>query len=320
MRRHLGTGLCIATLLALTACSGDDESSSDSTTDGTTQTGGTGVDGSDVSVAGTGVDGSTVGGSGGTVTTVAGTGTTVAGSGTTIAGSTVTTVAGSTGTTVAGSTGTTVAGTATTAPPAAATTEAPTTTNAVPQTVAELVLRSDGLGPLRFGADSNVVVSTISSILGAPTSDAAAEYPTPADGGSFISADEELGFVQPFGRTVCWMNGLCTESGGNTAGPYAFVGWYYAAADADELSTVDGLDVGSRWSDFTTVMTAEPGGCYSVGYGTSAGISLTLQSEGTPFSVIEDDGSETAALPDPADVTVVQMQAGQQVAFLLSDC
>lgn len=316
MRRHLSHGLIVATLLVVTACGGDDDSPSGSSTDVSTDstdstTVGTGVDGSGVTVPDSGDAG------GSTSTSVKGsTGTTVAGSG----GSTGTTVAGSGGstdTTVAGSTGTTVAG-------PVATVVSPPTTDALPQSVADLMLRSDGVGPLRFGADVDAVVAAINPILGAPSSDAPAAYPVPAGDGTFKSqddnGDDELGFVQPFGRTVCWTNGLCLESGGATAGPYAFVGWYYAATDTNELATSTGLKVGSKWADFTSVMTAEPGGCYTVGYGSSEGISLTLQSDGAPFSSFDEAGNETTALPDPADVTVVQMQAGSQVAFLIGDC
>ena len=57
-----------------------------------------------------------------------------------------------------------------------------------------------------------------------------------------------------------------------------------------------------------------------MGYGDSKGVSLTLQSSGTPFSSFDNDGNETTALPDPADVTVVQMQAGDQMIFLIGDC
>ena len=307
MRRHLAPGLCIAALLALTACGSDDHASSDSSTVATAE-----VDGS-VATDSNATDGSTDSSTAGsTKTTVAGSSkTTVAGSGTTVVGSTGTTVAGSTGITVPGSTGTTVAGSGTTA--------APGTTNAVPKAPEDLTLLADGLGPLRFGADSAAVVSAVDAVLGQPVSDAPAEYPNSVEG-AFHSQDEELEFIKPFGRTVCWLNGLCIEFGGATAGPYSFLGWYYAATDTDELAAPSGLDVGSTWANFAGVMTVDTGGCFSVGSGASNGVRLTLQSSGTPFVTVDDVGNETPTTPDPADVTVVQMQAGEQVVFLLGDC
>lgn len=307
MRRHLAPGLCIAALLALTACGSDDDASSDSSTVATAE-----VDGS-VATDSNATDGSTDSSTAGsTKTTVAGSSkTTVAGSGTTVVGSTGTTVAGSTGITVPGSTGTTVAGSGTTA--------APGTTNAVPKAPEDLTLLADGLGPLRFGADSAAVVSAVDVVLGQPVSDAPAEYPNSVEG-AFHSQDEELEFIKPFGRTVCWLNGLCIEFGGATAGPYSFLGWYYAATDTDELAAPSGLDVGSTWANFAGVMTVDTGGCFSVGSGASNGVRLTLQSSGTPFVTVDDVGNETPNTPDPADVTVVQMQAGEQVVFLLGDC
>ena len=307
MRRHLAPGLCIAALLALTACGSDDDASSDSSTVATAE-----VDGS-VATDSNATDGSTDSSTAGsTKTTVAGSSkTTVAGSGTTVVGSTGTTVAGSTGITVPGSTGTTVAGSGTTA--------APGTTNAVPKAPEDLTLLADGLGPLRFGADSAAVVSAVDAVLGQPVSDAPAEYPNSVEG-AFHSQDEELEFIKPFGRTVCWLNGLCIEFGGATAGPYSFLGWYYAATDTDELAAPSGLDVGSTWANFAGVMTVDTGGCFSVGSGASNGVRLTLQSSGTPFVTVDDVGNETPNTPDPANVTVVQMQAGEQVVFLLGDC
>jgi hypothetical protein len=313
MRRQLGHGLCIATLLVVTACGGDDDSASDSSTAATDL-----VDGSGVTTDSTGTGGSTDS----TDTTDASdsTDSTVAGASTTVSGSTGTTVAGSTGTTVAGSTATTVAGSSATTVAGSGTTAAPVTTSAIPTTLVELALVSDGLGPLRFGSDGDTVILIISSVLGPPISDAPAEYPTPAGDGSYTSLDEELGWAQPFGRTVCWANGFCGEFGGATAGPYTFQGWFYAETDVDPLSAPSGLDVGSTWAEFADVITVNPGGCYSVGYGTADGVTLAMQSSGEPFVNVDEDGNETPSSPDPADVTIMQMQAGEQVTYLFEDC
>ena len=47
---------------------------------------------------------------------------------------------------------------------------------------------------------------------------------------------------------------------------------------------------------------------------------LWTNSNEIPGNEIDDDGNQTPTTPDPADVTVVQMQAGEQVVFLLGDC
>jgi hypothetical protein len=190
----------------------------------------------------------------------------------------------------------------------------------VPATTADLVLVADGVGPLRFGTEADAVIGAINAVLGPPTSDAPAEYPVAADDGSFMSVDQELGWAQPFGRTVCWMNGFCGEFGGTVAGAYTFEGWFYAATDVDELAAPSGLDVGSTWADFADIITVDPGGCYSVGYGTAEGVTLAMQSSGEPFVVVDDEGTESPGAPDPADVTIMQMQAGDQVTYLFEDC
>jgi hypothetical protein len=116
------------------------------------------------------------------------------------------------------------------------------------------------------------------------------------------------------------LNGLCIEFGGATAGPYSFVGWYYAATDTDQLAAPSGLEVGSTWADFVDVITVDTGGCSTVGSGASDGVQLSLQSSGIPFVTVDADGNATPTTPDPADVTVMQMQAGEQVVFLTGDC
>jgi hypothetical protein len=302
MRRQLGHALCIASLLALVACGGDDDSPSDASGGGSTVVDSSGSSSPDSIATADSLDSTAVESE-----------PTADGSGSTAADG-----SGSTATTVAGSAATTVAGSATTAGPPA-TTIVPPSTNAIPENTDDLALVSDGLGPLRFGADSEGVVAAISVVLGDPTSDSPAEYPTPVDGG-FESLDHELSFSDPFGRTVCWANGLCIELGGTTPGPYVFRGWFYSATGTDELAAPNGLDVGSRWADFVDVITVEPGGCFTVGYGSANGVSLSLQSSGTPFVTVDEDGTQTATTPDPADVVVQQMQAGEQVVFLLSDC
>jgi hypothetical protein len=302
MSRHLAPALTLVALLTVAACSGDDDSS-DTTTAGSTAS----------TTATPAADGSTVPGA-----------TTPDGSPVTTSGSPDGEPGTASSTPPGGSTSGTVAGdgaaASTTEPSPPAPTEAPGPTNAIPQTDADLVLLSDGLGPLKFGADSDEVVAAISAVVGQPTSDAPGEYPVARPDGSFQSEDEELGFAQPFGRTVCWQDGLCIENGGTTAGPYTFLGWYYAATGPDTLAAPSGLDVGSTWADFQDIMTVEPGGCATVGHGSSYGVQLNLLSSGTPFVTTDANGTETNTTPDPKDVTVQQMEAGQQITFLQDAC
>ncbi|MGD9998097.1 MAG: hypothetical protein AB7L17_13025 [Ilumatobacteraceae bacterium] len=295
MHRQTGTALCAAVLLTLMACSGGDDDSTDTSAVPTS------VDQTGASTATTTVaDGATTAPTaGGGSTSVPGSATTTAGGGTTV---------GEGSTDPSG----TAAGTATTADPGP--------TNAVPQNDGDLKLLADGLGPLKFGAPTDDVVAAITAIVGEPVSDAPATYPIPIDGGLFQSEDEELGFVQPFGRTVCWLNGLCIENAGTEAGSYTFAGWYYAATGPDLLAAPSGLDVGSTWAEHESEITIEPGGCATVGHGTANGVSLNLLSSGEPFVDIDADGNETPGSPDPADVVVQQMEAGAQVEFLLDDC
>jgi hypothetical protein len=293
MHRQIGTALCAAVLLTLTACGGDDDDSA-----GSTSAPSTSVDQDGSSVPTTDEAGATTVPGG-----IAGGSTSLPGSATTVGGATTVPADG----TQPGADGT-------------ATTPAPGSTNPVPQNDADLKLLADGLGPLKFGAPADDVVAAISAIVGEPVSDAPAEYPVPIDGGLFQSADEELGFSQPFGRTVCWLNGLCIENGGTEAGAYTFVGWYYAATGPDLLAAPSGLDVGSTWAEHQSEITIDPGGCFTVGHGTADGVTLNLLSSGDPFVEVDADGNETAGSPDPADVVVQQMEAGAQVLFLLDDC
>ena len=202
----------------------------------------------------------------------------------------------------------------TTAPPSAS---PETTERSGPLAPADLTLTFDGVQPFDFGAADTEVVPALAAVLGEPASDVAAEYPTP-DEGRFVN-DDEIGFVAPFGRTVCFDNGLCAEFGAGSASALQFVGWDFSGEQAAGLATVDGITVGSSWADHTDVIVADGGGCFSVGYGSADGVGVTLESSGAPF-VETVDGEFVTNDPDPADVRVIGLQAGDIPVELFADC
>ncbi|MCB0956645.1 MAG: hypothetical protein R2694_15400 [Ilumatobacteraceae bacterium] len=207
----------------------------------------------------------------------------------------------------------------------AATTDAPTTTEpsttAAPTTAASTVpyLQSDGLAGSPFGTASAEVIARLTAELGTPDNDQLTSYPTADPTLGWTTADDEYAFTYPFGREVCWANGFCAEFGGETSGALTFVGWTYWNDETGSLSTESGVTIGSRWSAFPD-FAVDPGGCYTVGGGMYQGISLTLQSEIDPFGYFDDDGNYVSQLPQPADVAVMAMQAGDAPFYLYGDC
>lgn len=208
---------------------------------------------------------------------------------------------------------------------AAPTTAAPSTTAAPPPTpppltAADLVLRRDGIGPLSFGDRADPVLTTLADVLGVPVEDTPAQYPVAVGDGTFQSPDGELGYTQPFGRFVCFANGLCAQFGGPAVGDLRFTGWVYGeAAGGVALVTAGGIGIGARWADFPA-MTVFEGGCYSAGHGEIDGVALWLLSSGVPFSGVDADGNWVTNVPDPADVTVYRMDAGSFELYLFGDC
>ena len=203
---------------------------------------------------------------------------------------------------------------ATTAPPSTA----PTTTEpSGPLTPADLILAFDGVQPFDFGSADTEVVPALAAVLGEPASDVVAEYPTP-DEGQFVN-DDEMGFVARFGRTVCFDNGLCVEFGAGSDSALQFVGWDFSGEEAAGLATADGITVGSSWADHVDAIVADEGGCFSIGYGSADGVDVTLESNGAPF-VETVDGEFVTNDPDPADVRVIGLQAGDVPIQLFADC
>ncbi len=207
-----------------------------------------------------------------------------------------------------------------TTPTTAPTTDAPTTTTEAP--ASPLTLRVDGLGTFDFGSPAPDVLDALTAALGAADTDEPRIYTVPDGAGGYTTADGEMGFAQSVGRSVCWLFGFCAEFGGGFDASDAqlqFMGWSYGGDAAGTLSTADGITLGTRWSDAPTI-TAQPGGCYTVGYGqTAEGIHVSLLSDGVPF--VEFDGTNYLEhVPDPADVTVSVMRSGDIPEFLFADC
>jgi hypothetical protein len=198
--------------------------------------------------------------------------------------------------------------------------ESTTTTTTTPLTPADLGLRADGIGPLVYGATVPAAIAVLQSVLGAPTEDTSAEYPNEVTPGQFESADNEFAFTQRFERTLCFANGLCATFGGPSTGALGFVGWRYEGSVEPRLTTRVGVTVGSRWSDFEPSIAVSEGGCYTIGYGETEGISLVLQSSGTMFGSFDDAGNYVIGSPDPSEVTVLSMSAGNLPIFLFDDC
>jgi hypothetical protein len=194
----------------------------------------------------------------------------------------------------------------------------PTTTpGAAP---APLSLRVDGVGPYRFSMPIDQVLDGLAAQLGSPATDLPRDYRTDDGFGGFQTADGEFGYVERHGRETCWTFGFCAEFGGPTLDRLTFTGWTYGGDTAGRLSTEDLVTIGTRWSAAPSLV-VNPGGCYAQGTGsTGAGIALTLESSGTPFSEFDAAGNYLEHLPDQSDVTVVSMQTGDVPVFLFADC
>jgi hypothetical protein len=222
--------------------------------------------------------------------------------------------------------------TVTTVDPAASTTAAPITTpptttpaTAAPTTEptattpADLELNFDGVLPFSFGEHDADVVAGLTTVLGAPTSDVATDYPT-ADEGNFLDEAGEESYVFPYGRRVCYVNTLCVQFGAGAPETLLFTGWTLTSDDAPVLTMANGITIGSSWADHVDEIIIGDGGCYSVGYGDSEGVAVVVESAGEPFLSFADDGSAVIGEPDPADVTVIELRAGRSPIFVYADC
>ncbi len=213
-------------------------------------------------------------------------------------------------------TSTTVATTTTVAE--TTTTEAVTTTTVAPLTVADLMLARNGVLPFVFGDTDARVITGLSAVLGATVFDNAHTYVIP-EGDYLLDAAEEQGYKFPVGRYVCFANDLCVQFGGATTDTLTFTGWDLSSDAAPQLFTTDGVTVGANLAAFAAVITVEQGGCFTNGYGETAGVGLSLLSTGDPFIKFEND-EYVFLTPAPADVTVIQMHAGELPFFQFADC
>lgn len=190
---------------------------------------------------------------------------------------------------------------------------------APPESVAP-TLRVDGIGPLVFATTTPEAADAyLAPLIGAPVSVVSSEYPD-ASGTYYENDVDESGFTFPFGRAVCYGNGLCTHFGGADAAALSLVGFHQTEA-ADSLSTASGVTAGSPGTDFPTAIVTEPGGCFSTGGGTADGVGLFLQSSGTWFTVYDDaTGEYVHTAPPVAEVTVLSVSGGDKPYYLYDDC
>lgn len=157
---------------------------------------------------------------------------------------TSTTTTSTTTTTVPGTTTTTLATTTTTS-----TTLPPTTTTTEPLALQELLLRGDGLGSARFGADPDGVIDYVTSILGGNTGDTGWVDP-------FTFADCGAGGTATVARRVDWgvLSLLFSDGSSYAIGRRHFIGFEYGRVGqiGDEpqgLRTPGGVTLGSRVVD-----------------------------------------------------------------------
>jgi hypothetical protein len=233
-------------------------------------------------------------------------------------------------------TASTVAGASTSAPPTTRPANSPPTTkpaNSPPTTKPattptttkpattpdDLELNFDGVLPFAFGEHDVEVVAGLTKLLGAPSSDVSTEYPN-ADDGYFLDAAREQSYVFPHGRAVCYDNSLCVQFGAGATETLLFTGWTLTT-DAEPLLTMaNGIAVGSSLADHVDDVVIADGGCYSIGYGDSEGVAVVLQSAGEPFLSFADNGNAIVGDPDPDDVTLIELSAGQSPTFVFADC
>jgi hypothetical protein len=198
-------------------------------------------------------------------------------------------------------------------------TKSPPTTTTPPDDPSDLILIFDGILPFRFGDRDVDIVPALTELLGAPTQDELREYPD-ADQGAFFDPTGEESFVARFGRAVCYPNSLCVQFGAGAPETLIFTGWRIDATS--QLTTDDGMAIGSTLAEFTDVITFDPAvSCFQVVDGSAAGIDVTLLSDDGDFATPAPDG-EGLELgdPDPAKVTVVEMRAGQLPVSVFADC
>lgn len=175
-----------------------------------------------------------------------------------------------------------------------------------------LLLSRYGVGDHRFGDDADEVISLLSEVFGIPESDTMRRF-TESEGGEFVDRNGDYVFIDVLGRDTCFDVGLCIESAGEVSDEMVFTGWTHRGSTG-ALVTNEGLGVGSRWSDFPSVMTVEPAGCGMYSTGSYRNMRLEVRSLGKPF----DDADEIAT--SPGDIVVIAVSAGDVRASLHPAC
>lgn len=214
---------------------------------------------------------------------------------------------------------------ASTQPPTPASSTSPPTTAGVVESPDDLTLVADGILPLRFGGRDSDVVAALSELFGDPVSDRSVRYPV-ADDGLFVTEDGEQAFIAPFGRTVCWADALCTEFGAGAPESLIFTGWSLGpeaeGSPTEPLATERGIAIGSVLADVAELVTYDPAqACLQVAYGFAAGVEVDLLSADGVFAAPNSDGDGVDVRePDPSQVTVTRLSAGERPFSLFEDC
>lgn len=172
------------------------------------------------------------------------------------------------------------------------------------------LLREDGFGPFAFGAPRDLVVRAFERRFGPQEFGESDEYPRVGDGGGCMDDIGVDTFPYPYGESVCTFFTLCLQFGGTAPDEMVLVGWWLASGDGEplEITTVDGLGIGSTLADHDTIELVQP--CrWSTG-GRLGGLELAMLVSGGSFGTPDEPPAE----PPAADtVAVDSITAGASV-------
>lgn len=208
------------------------------------------------------------------------------------------------------------------------TTTLPLTTTVAPVTAP--LLEPAAVGPLVFGMATVTEADTaLKPFVGTPISNDTTAYPDefacPADSDPrcqnyYENSTLYMGFTYPFGRSVCYANGLCLHYGGSDESSLRLVG-YRQQDGPGSFTTASGVTAGSTGVEFPDAIVADPGGCYSTGAGSADGVLLALESNGTPFTeVVSADGDLIDKTPPSEDLLVLIVYSGDEPYSTEYDC
>ena len=188
--------------------------------------------------------------------------------------------------------------------------------------MADLVLRPNGVGGTPFDRDDTSAVAYFESGLGPSTSDVSEQFPTANSFPGYETADGSVGFAHPYSREVCFVNEFCAVFGGPTPAALQFVGYVQSdeGLPPSPLLTHRGATVGDRGDTSPGVVTVDDGGCYSFGSGTVDGIDVVLRSDGEPFLEVTPGGTFVSNTPPLRDVTILAIFSGVLYVALEGDC